>query len=230
MKVRLLTFASASDAVGANEVTIELHDGISTVADLKTELEQRYPALGELWLKLAVAIDGEIATDQNTIHDGSEIALLPPVSGGTAAEPESREALVTAPIDTEAVQRSVSSPACGAVLLFLGDVRNNFQGRSVEKITYYAYRSMAESRIRTIIEELEAEYPGLRLNLVHRIGPIEVGETSVVIAAASPHREAAYESSRMALERLKKEVPIWKREHYADGEHQWREEESLAEA
>jgi molybdopterin synthase catalytic subunit len=241
MQLRLLTFASASDAVGANEVTLELDSKTLTVGELKAELEVRYPALGGLWSRLAVALDGEIAADDQEISDGSEVALLPPVSGGTSdaavpaapaepdsADPNSHEALVTEAIDTEAVHRSVASPTCGAVLLFLGDVRNDFKGRSVEKITYYAYRSMAEARIRSIIEDLEAEHSGLRLNLVHRIGPIEVGETSVVIAAASPHREAAYEASRTALERLKKEVPIWKREHYVDGEHRWREEESLA--
>lgn len=235
MKIRLLTFASASDAVGANELTLELAGDHLDVRSLKAELEARYPSLGELWAKLAVAIDGEIAIDTDGIEDGAEVALLPPVSGGSVAgeapgEPidvAPSEALLFEPIDVDSVHQRVASPDCGAVLLFLGDVRNNFKGRAVERITYYAYRTMAEQRIRTIVDQLESQHPGLRLALVHRIGPIEVGETSVVIAAASPHREAAYEASRQALERLKKEVPIWKREHYVDGDHAWREEESL---
>ena len=99
--------------------------------------------------------------------------------------------------------------------------------RRVEKIDYSAYRSMAETVLERIVDDLEAGAERLRVAIVHRIGEVPVGEASVVIAAASPHRAEAYEASRLALERLKREAPIWKREHYADGEATWREEESL---
>ncbi len=138
-----------------------------------------------------------------------------------------RAGLVEEPIDVAAVERAVAAPECGAVLLFLGTVRDQHQGRTVRLLTYTAYRPMALKVLERITKELEREDPSLRLAIVHRLGDVEVGEASVVIAVASPHRQAAYEASRLALERLKREVPIWKRERYDDGEVAWREEEPL---
>lgn len=112
-------------------------------------------------------------------------------------------------------------------MIFLGNVRDHHAGRPVAKLTYSAYRPMALEGLRKIVADLEAGAPGLRAAIVHRLGEVPVGEASVVIAVASPHRAAAYEASRTALERLKAEIPIWKREHYADGEEAWREEEPL---
>jgi molybdopterin synthase catalytic subunit len=132
------------------------------------------------------------------------------------------------PLDPAAVARSIADPACGAVVLFAGTVRDSHRGRPVERITYSAYRAMADARLREIAGRLERRYPGTHVAIVHRLGELPVGEASVVIAVASPHREAAYAASREALERLKAEVPIWKREHYAGGESSWREEEPLS--
>jgi MoaE-MoaD fusion protein len=226
MKIRVLAFASASDALGAAEREIELPDG-ADVAVLRAELVRRHPELEALWSRLAVAIDGEIAGADEAIPDGAEVALLPPVSGGSAAPDVALAPLVDGPIDTGAVVEAVSSPTRGAVLLFLGTVRNHHRGRAVERLTYSAYRSMAEERLLRIVREIEAEGDDLALAIVHRLGEVPAGEASVAIAAASPHRAAAYEASRRALERLKREVPIWKRERYAGGEEAWREEESL---
>jgi molybdopterin synthase catalytic subunit len=121
--------------------------------------------------------------------------------------------------------RSVEAPGFGAVVVFLGTVRNHHAGRTVEKLTYSAYRRMAADTLSKIVSELEAS--GTRVSIVHRLGEVPVGEASVVIAVGSPHRAAAYEASRTALARLKAEAPIWKREHYAEGEAVWREEEAL---
>lgn len=233
MRIRVLAFASASDALGAGEREIELPDG-TDVAALRAELVRRHPELGALWSRLAVAIDGEIAGPGDPIPDGAEVALLPPVSGGSAAAAEAataperpRAALTDGPIDADAAIEAVSSPTRGAVLLFLGTVRNHHGGRPVERLTYSAYRSMAEERLLRIVREIEAEGEDLALAIVHRLGEVPAGEASVAIAAASLHRAAAYEASRRALERLKKEVPIWKKERYAGGEEAWREEERL---
>ena len=122
---------------------------------------------------------------------------------------------------------AVSGPGRGAVVIFLGTVRDHHAGRPVEKLTYSAYRPMALEGLRRIVTDLEAAAPDLRAAIVHRLGEVPVGEPSVVIAVGSPHRAAAYEASRTALERLKAEIPIWKREHYADGGAAWREEEPL---
>lgn len=224
MKIRLLAFASAGDALGASEMELELPDG-SRVADLRVRLDREYPKLGPLWPRLALAVDGSIVSADAPLVDGAEVALLPPVSGGTG-EPLRAE-LVDGPIDTGRVEAAVSGPGRGAVVIFLGTVRNHHAGRPVEKLTYSAYRPMALEGLRKIVADLEASSPDLRAAIVHRLGEVAVGEASVAIAVASPHRPAAYEASRTALERLKAEIPIWKREHYADGEAAWREEEPL---
>lgn len=223
MKIRVVAFASASDILGRSPVEVVL-PADSRLSDLEAELVSRYPALEPLWPRLAVAVDGQLTRSDRDLADGSEVALLPPVSGGSGAP---RAALVDGPIDVAAVERRVAGPGRGAVLLFLGTVRNHHAGRPVAGLTYSAYRPMAEETLARIVAELEAVGEDLRLGIVHRLGEVPVGEASVAIAAASPHRVAAYDASRLALERLKREVPIWKRERYADGEAAWREEEPL---
>lgn len=225
MKIRLLAFASAGDALGAHEMEMEMPDG-SRVADLRVRLDRDYPKLAPLWPRLALAVDGHIVSADAPLVDGAEVALLPPVSGGT--DGSLRAELVDGPIDTGRVVASVSGPGRGAIVIFLGTVRDHHAGRPVEKLTYSAYRPMALEGLRKIVTDLEASSPDLRATIVHRLGEVPVGEASVAIAVASPHRAAAYEASRMALERLKAEIPIWKREHYADGEAAWREEEMLS--
>ena len=149
--------------------------------------------------------------------------------GETAGGPAARTPpLVDGPIDVAALQRRVAGPSRGAVVLFLGTVRDHHDGRTVAALAYDAYRAMAEATLRRLIDELEAEHAPARLAIVHRLGPVPIGEASVAIAVASPHREQAYAASRAALERLKREVPIWKRERYADGSECWREEEPLS--
>ncbi|HYO15142.1 MAG TPA: molybdenum cofactor biosynthesis protein MoaE [Thermoanaerobaculia bacterium] len=225
MQIRLVAFATAGDALGVTEMDLEMPDG-SRVADLRARLDREHPALGPLWPRLAVAVEGRIVSGDEPLTDGAEVALLPPVSGGT--DEPLRAELVDGPIDADRVTAAVSGPGRGAVVVFLGTVRDNHAGRTVEKLTYSAYRSMAAEGLQRIVADLEAAHPGLRAAIVHRLGEVPVGEASVVIAIGSPHRAAAYEASRTALERLKTEIPIWKREHYADGEAAWREEEPLA--
>lgn len=224
----MLSFATALDAVGSAETEHDLPDG-STVGDLVERLTAAHPGLEALWPRLAVAVDGEVAGDRTvTLHDGAEVALLPPVSGGLCAAGTGR--LREGPVDAEtvsAVRAAIEDARKGAVVVFVGNVRNSFGGRPVERITYSAYPAMAERRLERIVNELEAAEPGTRVEVVHGLGTLEVGDASVVIAAASAHRRQAYDTNRLALERLKAEVPIWKREHYRDGESAWREEEPL---
>lgn len=135
--------------------------------------------------------------------------------------------LAREPLDAAAVIAAVASSAAGATVLFLGTVRDHHDGRQVTGIEYSAYELMAETAVARIVRELESATPGLHLAIVHRLGELTVGEASVAIAASSPRRVAAQEAARIALERVKSEVPIWKRERYADGNIAWREEEPL---
>jgi molybdopterin synthase catalytic subunit len=134
--------------------------------------------------------------------------------------------LVAGPLDAQALAAEVASPSHGAGVLFVGTVRNRHQGRAVRGIRYTAYELMAERLLERIEEELAAAH-GARVRIQHRLGELAVGEASIVIAISAPHRAAAYEANREALERVKREVPIWKRELYADGGEDWREVEPL---
>jgi molybdopterin synthase catalytic subunit/molybdopterin converting factor small subunit len=224
MKIQLLAFASAGDALGASEMTLDMPEG-SRVADLRARLDREHPGLVPLWPRLAVAVDGRVVSPEEPLQEGAEVALLPPVSGGSSEPPLAE--LVDGPVDSGRAVAAVSGPDRGAVVVFLGTVRDHHAGRPVAKLTYSAYRPMALAGLRRIVADLEASGLRLRAAIVHRLGEVPVGEASVVIAVSSSHRAAAYEASRMALERLKAEIPIWKREHYADGEAAWREEEPL---
>ena len=219
MRIRLLAFASAADALGGPEREIDLPAG-SRVDDLRALLTGEHPALAPLWPRLAVAVDGRLVRPEEILAEGVEVALLPPVSGGSGAV-EIPERVRTALVE------GISGPGRGAVVVFLGTVRNQHEGKKVLRLTYSAYRPMARAALEKIAADLEAAHEGLRAAIVHRLGDVEIGEASVVIATASPHRAVAYEANREAIERLKSEVPIWKREHYAGGEVVWREEESL---
>jgi molybdopterin synthase catalytic subunit len=223
MKIRILAFATAREAIGSGQIELEVAEG-SELTDLADLLKDQFPALEPIWARLAIAVDGKISSTSTTLSEGIEVALLPPVSGGSS----NHQLLVDTPIDVSSVAESVSTEASGAIVLFVGTVRNHHRDRQVDMIIYDAYRPMAESSLATIVRELQDGNAQIRLNIVHRLGEIRVGEASVVIAVSSPHREEAYRVSREALERLKKEAPIWKQEHYADGAAVWREEESLA--
>lgn len=229
MRVRVLAFASASDALGADEVALEIEVG-SRVSDLKTELTERFPHLAILWPRLAIGRNGRLAGDDEELQEDDEIALLPPVSGGAPQENEPPAAtanLGDRPLDPAALIRAVTGASRGAVVLFVGTVRDHHDGRAVTGIEYSAYPRMAARRLEQIAAEVAGGGEDLRIAVAHRLGALDVGEASVVIAAASPHREEAYRASRVVLERLKAEVPIWKRERYADGSERWREEETL---
>jgi molybdopterin synthase catalytic subunit len=224
MKIRLLAFATAADALGTGETDLEMPAG-SRISDLRARLDRDHPGMVPLWPRLAVALDGRIVPQDTLLEEGAEVALLPPVSGGADGEPLAE--LTDGPIDAGRLVAAVSGPGRGAVVIFLGTVRDHHAGRPVAKLTYSAYRTMALEGLRRIVTGLEAGHESLRAAIVHRLGEVPVGEPSVVIAVASPHRAAAFDASRAALERLKAEVPIWKREHYADGGAEWREVEPL---
>lgn len=136
-------------------------------------------------------------------------------------------ALTRAPLDPARLLAEVAARSRGATALFVGTVRDRHEGRAVVGIDYSAYEPMAERVLATIERELEAEAPDLAVRIVHRLGALAAGEASIAIAVASPRRDAAFVAARRALERVKREAPIWKRERYEDGSAGWREEEAL---
>ena len=224
MRIRIIAFATAAEHLGARETELELADG-SSVADLLGHLQSQHPGFRELKTRLAIAVGGRlIDDDSDPLTDGAEVALLPPVSGGNRSE---RAALIRGDLDVASLLRDLHNPEHGALVLFFGRVRNSHRGEPVDYLVYDAYEQMALEALERICAELERETPSLRVRIIHRLGKVPAGTDSVVIAVSSPHRAEAYAANRQALERLKREVPIWKQEHYADGRSAWREVEPL---
>ncbi|HEX8909367.1 MAG TPA: molybdopterin converting factor subunit 1 [Anaeromyxobacteraceae bacterium] len=209
MALTVLYFAAAREAAG---VAREQLDGaVATVADLRRALSERHPALARVLPRCRLAVNQEMASDAEPVPDGAEVAIIPPVSGGA---PRCR--VVDRPIALEEAVAAVRATGRGAVVTFEGDVRAETQGRAVVRLEYEAYLPMAERTLRQLAEELEREH-GAAVAIVHRVGHLAPGEAAVVIACAAPHRTPAFRACEAAIERLKREAPIWKREVFADG-------------
>ena len=205
MKVTVRLFAMLRERAGADSVEIELSEG-ATVADAIKALG-RDPGIGDLAarLPLRIAVNREYAADSAPIVAGDELVAIPPVSGG--APDRVRLARVSAePIDQAALTRLVGDPAAGAIVTFQGTTRN------VDRLTYEAYTEMAEPRIEEILREC-VKRQGLRAAAAeHRIGDVPLGEPSVVVAVSAAHRAEAFAGAREAIDRIKAEAPIWKKE------------------
>src|SRR2546426_5978525 len=210
MRVTILYFAAARERAGTNSYTVELSEG-ATAADALAAACARHPALQAVAQKLRLAGDQEVTGADRKLRDGSEIALIPPVSGGAGPH-----RIGPGPIDPDAPLRAVAGADCGAVVNFVGTVRESNQGKRVVRLEYEAYPEMA-MRIFDHIAAHARERWMARVAIHHRTGALEPGEISVAIAAAAPHRADAFEACRHAIEALKKDAPIWKRELYPDG-------------
>jgi molybdopterin synthase catalytic subunit len=215
ISVRLVSFGPLKSAFAAAGDVRELPAGEDVAALLDRLREEG--TIPEAALKsVAVAVNHEYATTSQTLHDGDEVAILPPVSGGS--EPQSPFiALVRDPIDPNAILQAIKSGADGAVCIFDGIVRDNTRGRQTLYLDYEAYEEMALRQLHLLRSEA-IEHHGVRdVAIVHRLGRLNVGETSVYIAVASAHRGAAFDACRWVIDTLKKTVPIWKKEQFADG-------------
>jgi MoaE-MoaD fusion protein len=211
LRVTLLYFAAARERAGVPRETVELSDG-ATAADAREAACAAHPGLRAIADRLRLAVDQEFSPAERALRDGSEVAFIPPVSGGAGAHRVSDGAL-----SVEDPVAAVSGTDCGAIVTFIGTVRATNRGREVVRLEYEAYPEMALRVFARIEDEARSRWPGTRLSIHHRVGTLEPGALSVVIAAASPHRADAFSAARHAIEELKKDAPIWKREHYRDG-------------
>jgi molybdopterin synthase catalytic subunit len=212
MRVTLLYFAAARERAGVPSETLELPVG-STAAQALALACERHPALQPIAGKLRLAVDQDFAAPERALREGSEVALIPPVSGGSRGGPHR---IGSDPLSAEAPLRAVEGTDCGAVVGFTGTVRSTNHGQVVVRLEYEAYPEMA-LRVFDQIAAVARERWGARVCIHHRTGALNPGELSVVIAAAAPHRADAFEACRHAIEALKKDAPIWKREIYPDG-------------
>ncbi|HUO34646.1 MAG TPA: molybdenum cofactor biosynthesis protein MoaE [Candidatus Acidoferrum sp.] len=217
MRVRVLFFGVLKDITGVSEEIAELSEG-ARLEDLFERYGRRFPKLAGFRSSVAASVNQEYAAWKAPLSPNDEVAFLPPVSGGEeVALAEDLFLLTREPIPTAEIVASVKAAEDGAACVFDGFVRNHSKGRRTLYLEYEAYEAMALAKIREIGAHIRTNFPIRRVAIVHRLGRLEIGETSVLIAVASAHRAAAFDACRYAIDTLKRTVPVWKKEFFADG-------------
>ena len=218
-----MLFARLRDVVGEKRLDLDLADG-ATIDQLKSRLARDYPALGPVMPNVACAVDDEYVASATALHEGAEVALIPPVSGGAQAldSPPATEPFWLTHERLEPHAQTlvglVSGPQNGAVALFYGVVRNENEGRGVLRLEYDAYESMALKKMREAARDTKERFPAIsEVGVWHRIGLLEIGETSLLVAVSSPHRREAFDACHWAVDRIKEIVPVWKKEFFEGG-------------
>ena len=225
IQVCVLAFGALKDALGTNASEVLLREG-ATVSDLVAHLSRSYP--NAMLRGIAVSVNAEYAAATHVLRQGDEVGLLPPVSGGGAPrtanaheevrpEPDVVTHLSREPIDADKLVAEAKQREDGAVVVFDGIVRNNSRGRPTLHLDYEAYEEMALSQMNAIARSARVSFGVRQVTIVHRLGRLEVGETSVLIVVASAHRAQAFDACRWLIDALKTTVPIWKKETFVDG-------------
>ena len=213
IQVHVLAFGVLKDSLGAKAIPVELDEG-ATVAGLLAQLGESHPAA--MLRGIAVSVNAEYAAASRVLRAGDEVGLLPPVSGG-APEKALFTALTREHIDAEKLVAVAKRGEDGAVVVFDGIVRNNTRGRQTLHLDYEAYEEMATKQMDELAQEALVKFGVRHVTIVHRLGRLVVGETSVLIVVASAHRAQGFEACRWLIDTLKKTVPIWKKETFVDG-------------
>ena len=222
VSIRVLFFGAARDVVDSNPLDLSL-DAPATVGSAFQSLVARFSQLERFGRSLLFAVNQEYATPDTVLKENDELAVFPPVSGGSHDFFE----LTTEPIDVGEVARRVVLPECGATVTLDGYAREWTNGKRTLYLVYEAYDAMALTEMQRLGVEAHEKFDIAHLGIVHRTGRLEIGETSVVIAASAPHRQAAFQACEWAIRELKRTVPIWKKEVFADGEA-WVEDPRLS--
>jgi molybdopterin synthase catalytic subunit len=217
MQIHMRYFAALRELTGTNEEWLELSDG-ANVADLRALLLDREPRLANPLARAVCAVNHTYVTPATILHAGDEVAFIPPVGGGQETNMEPLILITHDPLDRTALVAAVAHPGVGGIVIFEGVVRDNARGKQVRYLEYEVYPEMAIAQIRAIITEAETRFGATRVAVAHRVGRLEIGEASVIIVVATPHRGEAFEACRYIIDTLKTTVPIWKKEVATNGE------------
>ncbi len=210
MKIRARFFGLYREWVGTSQIELEIEENAS-LADLKRHLLARFPKLLDFKDNLLLAVNSEYARPERILQEGDEVAVLPPLSGGTDVE------ITIAPISAEALAAKVKRNSYGALVTFSGMIRDNSDGHKVLAIEYEAFQEMALKKLSDVTAEVRSRWQPIDIVISHRIGKMEIGDVALVIAVASPHRKEAFAACEYAVDRIKEIVPIWKKELREDG-------------
>jgi molybdopterin synthase catalytic subunit len=222
MRVRVLFFGLLKDLCGKSEDHLDLAEGATARAVFEHYASQ-FPALANMARSIVLARNHEFADASQVLAEGDEIALLPPVSGGSRiseiTDPDgSFYAITREPIDARAIEARLLQGIDGAIVTFHGVVRNNTRGRATLRLEYECYEGMAIRIMAQIGRDIAGRLPISRIAMAHRLGTMEIGEASVVVVAVAPHRRPAFDAALEGINKLKSTVPIWKKEFFEDGE------------
>lgn len=221
MRVRVLFFGILKDIVGRSEESVEIAPD-STVGGLFQAYSERFETLRDKRPSILFARNREFATPETALAENDEVAFLPPVSGGSSPllmeDPAGHFFAITRDmIDSRKLAEKLQRPEDGAVVVFEGVVRNNSKGRPTAYLEYECYEEMALHQMASIGREIASGFAIGRIGIIHRLGRLEIGEASVAVVTTAPHRKPAFEAALEAINRLKREVPIWKKEFFSDG-------------
>lgn len=213
MHLRVLVFAGLRERLRRDSVDLELPPG-ARARDVLAALAAAEPDLSASLTVCRVAINYEFVAADHPVAEGDEVAIIPPVSGGHDG---ARFLLSHEPLALERAVAAVAHPGAGGLNIFVGNVRDKSRGHDIVRLEYEAYAPMALRVMQAIGAAVEADTPGVRVAIHHRLGTLQIGDTAVIVVAAAPHRAEAFAACRAAIERLKQDVPIWKRELATDG-------------
>ncbi len=220
MRIRILFFGILKDLAGKSSDSLELPEG-ALVREVLAHYASQTTGLKESLASLAVAVNHEYAGPETALKSGDEVALLPPVSGGLEKEDVKKAgnyaSIVRDPIDAGAILDRIKRNQDGAAVVFEGVVRNQTRGRKTLYLDYEGYEQMALQQMEGLVEKALKQFKVREVALVHRLGRLDIGETSVLVVVASAHRAAAFDACRWLIDTLKRTVPIWKKEHFEDG-------------
>jgi MoaE-MoaD fusion protein len=215
VRVGVRLFARYRETAGRERLDVDLPEG-GTVEEAWSAVIARHPELSPYRPYTLFAVGQEYVEPEHPLRTGDELCLFPPVSGGSAAD---TYRVVEHPLSPEAVASLVDDPRAGGIVIFSGVVRNETGGRPVKFLEYEAHAPMAEAKMREIGEAARARWPQVRrVAMLHRVGRLEIGEASVLIAVSAAHRGEAFDACEYAIDTLKRTVPVWKKEHFEDGE------------
>jgi molybdopterin synthase catalytic subunit len=216
MKVRVLYFGQVRELANKREEQVEVPNG-ATVQQLFDRCSEAFPQLKNFDDVIAIGVNHSFASRDQVLNEGDEVAMLPPVSGGAPSEEQPYVRIQSERIVPHDFVPKYERPEDGAIVVFDGMVRNHSRGRATEYLVYECYEEMARKQLRELADQAREKFAIRNVAIVHRIGRIEIGESSVLIAVYSAHRAAAFEACRWLIDTLKKTVPIWKKEHFKDG-------------
>lgn len=218
--VTISYFAAARELCGTGQERLELAEPI-TGAELLDRLAARHARLAPLVHRMRLAINGELADNRAAVRPGDEIAVLPPVAGGSDGKPVITSAISDQPLSVDQAIAAVAHEAAGGIAVFIGTVRDHADGKPVARLDYEAHTALAEKELRRVLEEICAKDGSIRLCAIHRVGELRVTDLAVVVAASAPHRAEAFAACREAIEEIKKRVPVWKKEWGSEGDASW---------